>query len=206
MSKQAKSSMTIDDVIAQNPWMEVFRKQLHEKCPDCAVTLGEHHIEGCDIARCSECGGQRLGCGCEKGTTDQWTGIVFPNIHKKCVEHDLWSRDFLIHDGVFYPVDQHSNMGFLFVVVATSIHSPRQYSIVLSENKRKVKVKSPFHDTILDVDSETMLRFCEAISAEIHPTVATKMHIPCKQEDEGADADLNRAARFRSESAVRKPL
>ena len=31
-------------------------------CPDCSVAEGEPHQEGCDVARCKDCGRQELGC------------------------------------------------------------------------------------------------------------------------------------------------
>jgi hypothetical protein len=47
-----------------------------DNCPDCAVTPGQPHVAGCDIARCLTDGGQRLSCdgrGHDCGQ-DVWTG------------------------------------------------------------------------------------------------------------------------------------
>lgn len=31
-------------------------------CPDCAVSTNEEHMQGCDVARCKDCGRQELTC------------------------------------------------------------------------------------------------------------------------------------------------
>ena len=46
-------------------------------CPDCAVAPGEAHVDGCDVARCTACGAQRIGCdhgGEDVGWGAIWTG------------------------------------------------------------------------------------------------------------------------------------
>jgi len=34
------------------------------KCPDCGVSVGDYHQEGCDIEECEHCSGQQIGCSC----------------------------------------------------------------------------------------------------------------------------------------------
>jgi hypothetical protein len=47
----------------------------NRNCPDCGVAVGIVHQEGCDVARCTKCGEQRLGCSCKRGSGDIWTGL-----------------------------------------------------------------------------------------------------------------------------------
>jgi len=63
------------------------------KCPDCGVKTGEKHVEGCDVARCLKCGGQRLSCDCKgkAGGGDIWTGL-WPGV-KECHE-----KGYVVYD------------------------------------------------------------------------------------------------------------
>jgi len=46
-----------------------------QTCPDCGVKPGKNHIDGCDVARCTTCGGQAISCGHTHENKDEWTGI-----------------------------------------------------------------------------------------------------------------------------------
>lgn len=50
-----------------------------KECPDCAVPVGSAHVSGCDIERCSVCGGQWIMCGHKEHDPAKsvWTGF-FP--------------------------------------------------------------------------------------------------------------------------------
>ena len=77
--------------INEKLWAE---RQPYAICPDCGVEPNEPHESGCDVARCTECGGQRLGCDCQNEDEEIWTGI-WPGI-KECYEQRLiccWGDD-----------------------------------------------------------------------------------------------------------------
>lgn len=85
------------------PWMETFKENLREKCPDCSQCIGERHLSGCDAARCHECGGQHMTCPC--GTEpDIWSGLMMPNLHYICVERDLWCYEAIVVNGKEHPI------------------------------------------------------------------------------------------------------
>jgi hypothetical protein len=43
-------------------------------CGDCAVAPGQQHQLGCDVARCTACGWQYIGCECSLSEPTTWTG------------------------------------------------------------------------------------------------------------------------------------
>lgn len=90
-------------IIVENSSKEILDKLLNETairpCPECSVKPGKPHKPGCDVARCTNCGGQAITCDCpedvgagdvwdgrwpgtkecyEKGYVVKWTGDIFP--------------------------------------------------------------------------------------------------------------------------------
>jgi hypothetical protein len=83
----------------KNPSQEMLDKLFAEKmseadrpCPDCAVKPGKKHKENCDVARCLNCGGQRLSCDCkeDEGYGDKWDGL-WPGT-KECYEKKYMAK------------------------------------------------------------------------------------------------------------------
>ena len=46
-------------------------------CRDCGARIGKPHENGCDVARCTICGGQDLSCNCgkKKRPMEIWDGV-----------------------------------------------------------------------------------------------------------------------------------
>jgi hypothetical protein len=59
-------------------------------CGDCGVASSERHEEGCDVARCTACGYQRIGCDCKGGQPTVWKGEWPGDL--ECREYG-WLRD-----------------------------------------------------------------------------------------------------------------
>jgi hypothetical protein len=78
--------------------------EVRGNCGDCSVTPGTPHIDGCDVARCTACGYQRIGCdhgGSSTGWGQLWTGIWPGDIEVAMYGYDslndvmrnaVWSR------------------------------------------------------------------------------------------------------------------
>lgn len=89
------------DEICERLWKEDC-KSSKSHCNDCNAAPGERHMEGCDVTRCTSCGCQRLGCNCEGGEPDIWTGL-WPGI-KECYEQKL-----ICFDTCPYPKEKELN-------------------------------------------------------------------------------------------------
>jgi hypothetical protein len=69
------------------------RRARGTECGDCAVPVGSPHVDGCDVARCTECGWQRISCGhgdADVGWGAVWTG-EWPG-DEECRELGWYSR------------------------------------------------------------------------------------------------------------------
>lgn len=68
-------------------------KLISIECPDCGVFPGNKHLDGCDVERCPDCGGQIISCCCEGDLTMPrllWTG-EWPGV-AECREFGWYSK------------------------------------------------------------------------------------------------------------------
>jgi hypothetical protein len=151
--------MSYENLIKTYPWIEAFKDKLNLTCYDCGVGIGEIHKEGCDIARCSICKGQRLACSCKGSSVDIWIGLMYPDEHRICLEQDFWCKD---------------------MVYKTSFSALNRWDAV-KEGWEVLEGKD--------------------VSAAMAGNMQIKWHVPCKREDKGAHADLNRAISFSMQRA-----
>ena len=98
-----KFGLTEEEIsdINEQLWVEE-RKNSDKPCHDCGCAVGDVHEWGCDVARCTKCGGQELSCNCGKQIhRDVWDGM-WPGT-KECYEQKLiccwddskeWTYDF----------------------------------------------------------------------------------------------------------------
>ena len=77
------------DTITERLWKEA--NDSAGKCHDCGAEPGQRHKEGCDVAKCTLCGWQRISCDCKKGKPDIWTGL-WAGV-KECYEQKLICYD-----------------------------------------------------------------------------------------------------------------
>src|SRR4051812_37504483 len=66
-----------------------------QECPNCGVYPGQYHVPGCDVERCSCCGGQLIACFMRDDTPPPderlpWTG-VWPGV-AECREFGWYAR------------------------------------------------------------------------------------------------------------------
>lgn len=75
-----------------------------QECPDCGVAPGRPHQPGCDVERCSSCGGQRFGCGCDDHDPvfARWTGLWPGSAEADALGVDLNQFYMLGHHKVFF--------------------------------------------------------------------------------------------------------
>jgi hypothetical protein len=76
---------------------QLYKEALTDQpCNDCGAEVGEPHVPGCDVARCTICGGQDISCDCEDAPRpfmQLWEGL-WPG-KKDAYEEGLvtvWSR------------------------------------------------------------------------------------------------------------------
>ena len=71
-------------------------------CHDCGAKPGQCHESGCDVAKCSVCGGQWISCGCKEHDPifARWTGLWPGLAESQCLGIDL--NEFQMHREIFF--------------------------------------------------------------------------------------------------------
>ena len=91
-----------------------------EYCHDCGTSIGLEHADGCDNEACTECGLQKISCGCEGVVSrERWTGIPRLRMLQICEEQDLYTK---WSDGGWVPADRDD---------AESMHDLNRAAVIL---------------------------------------------------------------------------
>ena len=94
---------------------------------NCGTSVGFEHEDGCDNEACTDCGLQKISCGCEDvNSRERWTGIPRLRMLQICEEQDLYTT---WSDGGWVPAQKDD---------PNSMHDLNRAAAVLMREKNNV--------------------------------------------------------------------